>query len=88
MFNYPGQPFWGKDGKQYMIGAEKLAYPMGHNGANYEVRYIEYLDKHKRLQGGVPNWGDENWKIIGRYKASGLHSALAQGRQELQNRGI
>lgn len=88
MFNYAGDHFEGTDGKYYMIGAEKLGYPMGSNDANYEVKYIELLDKHKQQPGGIPSLMDEGWDRIGHYKASNGGDAIAQGTEELQRRGI
>jgi hypothetical protein len=88
MYDYFGEQFWGTDGKHYLIGYKRLDYPMGHNNANYEVRYIELQERYKQTESGCPTWLDENWKIVGRYKAETNHDVLGQAIDELRNRGI
>lgn len=88
MYSYNAQTFKGIDGKFYLIGVEKLDYPIGHNNANYETRYIEYKEKYKKTSQKLPSWFDEDWIVVGRYKSTNSTDALSQGIEELRKKDI
>jgi len=88
MYNYYAEFFTGKDGKEYVVGAEKLERSMGANKANYEVKYMEYQEHYRPKQPPCPSWLDSNCRIVGRYKSPNPVDAIIQGREELRNQGI